>query len=36
MPIFLTGRPIFYRGIPIFRTGRPIFYRTELFKAGLR
>ena len=36
MPIFLTGRLIFYRGIPIFRTGRPIFYRTELFKAGLR
>ena len=36
IPIFLTGRPIFYRGIPIFLTGRPIFYRTELFKAGLR
>ena len=27
IPIFLTGRPIFYRGIPIFLTGRPIFYR---------
>ena len=36
IPIFLTGRPIFYRGIPIFLTGRPIFYRTELFKAGFR
>ena len=35
MPIFLTGRPMFYRGIPIFLTGRPIFYRTA-FKAGLR
>ena len=23
IPIFLTGRPIFYRGIPIFLTGRP-------------
>ena len=29
IPIFLTGRPIFYRGLPIFLTGRPIFYRTR-------